>query len=570
MSAVLSIGTGLCLDEPRSYMEPGGYYQAQNSPTWVSADKKTRLTFDRTGNLGLTREGSSTVYWSSQTQGHPGAVLTLTGTSLTISDGGQTLFTLTLPSAGYLFVLNNCVLLVCDNALCTNEMRMKYLNNAGTEITCPVNDPQLALGYNWKAGTAVTFGFSQFSVWDSALFFTWWTEGSSTKELWSVSKPLNYAEHPEDGPLANLVLQTDSNLVFYDGSGTPLWSSGTEGKGIAYAAISERCQFQLFDVFGKVVWSQPSSPSCTQSPDPSLSTSIRYRASENWNWVSTSRVFRMIFQTDGNLVIYRASDRTKQVGYGVQQEVVYASATTGCKPNAQCVLDLGAWNAVTVQSTVWGSSSVQIYSKNLLSHTPSIPSNCYHRSGWLGEDGALHLVCGQDSIYATVGKADVSAQPCFTPVMKFAVDVAEVVKFVLTGTTFQGGARKQMEASLLTVLATMHINTMKAFGIRALGGVQVSSLEEKVGAGHKDGEFVPIVMNLVKNLWDILLAGLFEFVKKMTPWEWIEMVAAIVVNSVLAVVSNAAYLIMRLFLFALKLKNVIEGGIAMGKCLQQP
>ena len=49
-------------------------------------------------------------------------------------------------------------------------------------------------------------------------------------------------------------MQLDGNLVVYDGSGTPLWSSGTDGYARAYLSVQDDGNVVVYGEGGAPLW----------------------------------------------------------------------------------------------------------------------------------------------------------------------------------------------------------------------------------------------------------------------------------------------------------------------------
>jgi hypothetical protein len=51
-------------------------------------------------------------------------------------------------------------------------------------------------------------------------------------------------------------MQNDGNLVIYDGSGAPVWSSGTWGNSAARAVVQDDGNFVVYDAGWQPLWNR--------------------------------------------------------------------------------------------------------------------------------------------------------------------------------------------------------------------------------------------------------------------------------------------------------------------------
>jgi hypothetical protein len=102
---------------------------------------------------------------------------------------------------------------------------------------------------------------------------------SSTRDILYENQQLNVNESlVSANGRYKLVMQGDGNLVIYNASNTGIWSSGTWGKKIIYAAMQSDGNFVLYD-----------------------NNYVAQFSSNTWNKVGSY----MVMQNDGNLVIYQ-------------------------------------------------------------------------------------------------------------------------------------------------------------------------------------------------------------------------------------------------------------------------
>jgi len=132
-----------------------------------------------------------------------------------------------------------------------------------------------------------------------------------------------------------LVLQGDSNLVLYNQTNQAVWSSGTAGRSVAYLVMQGDSNLILYDTSGNAVWNTNTrgmgGNHMAVQDDGNI---IVYTGSNQATWsiqtgvigfpahlnmgqnlypgqqlLSPNHTFRVILQTDGNLVVYNASNQ---------------------------------------------------------------------------------------------------------------------------------------------------------------------------------------------------------------------------------------------------------------------
>jgi hypothetical protein len=102
-------------------------------------------------------------------------------------------------------------------------------------------------------------------------------------------------------------MQGDGNLVIYDVRGTPLWASNTNGHAGAYVIAQSDGNLVIYDSANRPLWASntvvPAQPSAPTRPDQLLPNQGLMAGQ---SITSTNGQFRLILQSDGNLVLYAA------------------------------------------------------------------------------------------------------------------------------------------------------------------------------------------------------------------------------------------------------------------------
>lgn len=96
---------------------------------------------------------------------------------------------------------------------------------------------------------------------------------------------------------ARIVMQTDGNLVIYRQNGSVAWASNTNGHWNSTLVLQDDGNAVIRNSAGVVVWSPNAVP--TKLPAGQL-----LRGDRSWQIFSPDRRYRMVMQTDGNIVLY--------------------------------------------------------------------------------------------------------------------------------------------------------------------------------------------------------------------------------------------------------------------------
>lgn len=135
--------------------------------------------------------------------------------------------------------------------------------------------------------------------------------------LWQSATPGNQG--------ASFYLQTDGNMVIYSKDGVALWSSGTSGKTVSRLAMQTDGNLVLYSTTGQPLWqSNTVQKILAATATNSIQTGQQLLAGQQIT--ATGGAYRLVLQTDGNLVLYDAGG------------VAYWSSRTGGKPIYRAIL----------------------------------------------------------------------------------------------------------------------------------------------------------------------------------------------------------------------------------------
>ncbi len=130
----------------------------------------------------------------------------------------------------------------------------------------------------------------------------------------------NTATNGKGGNLA--AMQGDGNLVVYSTGGCPLWASNTSGNAGAYLAVQNDGNLVIYTAAGKAIWATGTGPI---SEPPSTCGTFTGGEGMGYNDIvgACGGCYTLIFQDDGNLVLYKTSQFLQSAG------VVWSSGTSG-------------------------------------------------------------------------------------------------------------------------------------------------------------------------------------------------------------------------------------------------
>jgi hypothetical protein len=123
------------------------------------------------------------------------------------------------------------------------------------------------------------------------------------------------------GGIWDAIMQTDGNLVVYDGHNHALWATGTNGKQGAHVIVQNDGNLVVYDGANHAVWASntvvPAEPAKPTLPGRLLPGQGLMAGSQ---LASPDGYYRLVMQTDGNLVLYdnysQALWSSKTAGHG--------------------------------------------------------------------------------------------------------------------------------------------------------------------------------------------------------------------------------------------------------------
>lgn len=123
------------------------------------------------------------------------------------------------------------------------------------------------------------------------------------------------------GSARNAIMQTDGNFVVYNASGAPRWHSNTYGNAGAWLVMQDDGNAVIYRAGGGAIWATNTVRACSPSSDRLQSGQ---QLTPGQSITSTNGCFRLVYQGDGNLVVYRVN------GW----QPIWASSTVGSARNA--------------------------------------------------------------------------------------------------------------------------------------------------------------------------------------------------------------------------------------------
>ena len=154
-----------------------------------------------------------------------------------------------------------------------------------------------------------------------------------------------WASGTADSTLGVLLMQLDGNLVMFDGSGAAVWASGTVGYPGASLLVQDDGNAVIY-ADGVAVWATKT----VQSRPPGICPTDTLTLLPGESLVSADGRFLLVYQTDGNLVVY-------ETGAGA----LWASGTAGSSAGRATMQDDG--NLV-----VYDAASRAVFATNTSSH----------------------------------------------------------------------------------------------------------------------------------------------------------------------------------------------------------
>lgn len=156
---------------------------------------------------------------------------------------------------------------------------------------------------------------------------------------------------------SNFILQSDGNIVLYDGQNQPCWSSNTSGHQVSRLTIQGDLNLVLYDGGNQPKWS---SSTCNNQNGPFRTDRLGHNSElhANQKLTSANGKVELVHQPDGNVVLYvqgraiwstNTSNQQSQkfilqsdgnlVHYGPGNHPLWASSTSGRGSTVMVVQD---------------------------------------------------------------------------------------------------------------------------------------------------------------------------------------------------------------------------------------
>jgi len=248
-----------------------------------------RLILQTDGNLVLYDQNNN-AKWSSGTTGQSAAYLTVQGNSnvALINTSGNIIW-----SAGSQGMGGNHISLQDDGNLVEySGSNVASWSTAGGLASFPSN---LGAGQYLYAGQQLLSPGHQYRL-------ILQTDGNLV--MYNQNNQSVWSSGTNGRAAADLVLQGDSNLVLYDTSGNAIWSSSTTGMGGNHVSLQDDGNLVIYTGSTIPVWSTQTG--AYSFPDRLWNNQYLYPGQQ---LLSPAHHFRVILQTDGNLVVYNQNNQ---------------------------------------------------------------------------------------------------------------------------------------------------------------------------------------------------------------------------------------------------------------------
>ena len=191
------------------------------------------------------------------------------------------------------------------------------------------------------------------------------------KKVWS--------NNVSDSTVTKLIMQSDGNLVEYNSSGTAVWNTGTYGNSGDYLSLLPDGNLVIYSSTNTMLWSSGTAfnPTHLDTVSKDLPYGIMYPGQ---SIESDNLEFRLVLQSDGNLVEYDSSNQPiwntgtygnsgdklilqsdgNLVLYSIKYSVLWASNTSGSGADKLSIKDSGAlyMNSSTNSHILWNSEAI--------------------------------------------------------------------------------------------------------------------------------------------------------------------------------------------------------------------
>ncbi|MGI8802983.1 MAG: hypothetical protein ACR2KV_12545 [Solirubrobacteraceae bacterium] len=283
-------------------MLPGQVLHGGDSIT--SADGRFLLVYQSDGNLVLYRLLDQAATWASGTDGQP------VGVCIMQSDGNLVVYNLggtAVWASGTDGHPGSFVIAQTDGNLVVYQPDNVAIWATNTEQPTPPNGPK-AKGDRMLPGQVLHPGDSITSV-DGRFRFVY--QGDGNLVLYRLTDgAATWASGTNGTSAAVCIMQTDGNLVVYDAAGAAAWASGTEGHPGSLVIAQSDGNVVVYQPENVAIWAtntaQPTLPNGPKAKgDRMLPGQVLHGGD---SIISGDGRFRLVYQGDGNLVLYRLAD----------------------------------------------------------------------------------------------------------------------------------------------------------------------------------------------------------------------------------------------------------------------
>ena len=306
--------------------------QSLSAGSFISSNNgQYRFIYQADGNLVLYRiyaDGSSRPLWASNTYGQPGQLCIMQGDgNLVIYDGNSNPLwsTDTWQHQGSRLVMQNdgnLVIYLPDNSpvWASNTVQKDVPN--GPRATGDFMRPGEVLNIN----ESITSGNGVYS-------FIYQSDGNLVlyKKYADNTNGAIWSSNTYGRPGQVCIMQYDGNLVIYDRDANPLWSSETWQYANSRLTVQDDGNVVIYRPDNSPVWATDTEQIYPDGPAASGSDMRPGQAlHHDERIISTGGRYILIFQADGNLVLYRDL-------YGGGTRILWSSNTSG-KMGKVCIM----------------------------------------------------------------------------------------------------------------------------------------------------------------------------------------------------------------------------------------
>ena len=283
-------------------MLPGEVLKANTSI--MSTNGQFRLTYQDDANLVLYRTGDGAALWDTRPQpGGPGeCIMQADGNLVVYNAAGAAMWASnTNGNPGAHLILQddgNVVIYRPDGApvWASNTVEAAYPDGV------PAAGNDMLPGEVLKANTSImsTNGQFRLTYQDDANLVLYRTGDGAA--LWDT--------RPQPGGPGECIMQADGNLVVYNAAGAAMWASNTNGNPGAHLILQDDGNVVIYRPDGAPVWASNTVEAAYPDGVPAAGNDMLPGEvlKANTSIMSTNGQFRLTYQDDANLVLYRTGD----------------------------------------------------------------------------------------------------------------------------------------------------------------------------------------------------------------------------------------------------------------------